>query len=466
MKAVLIASIVAWAACGSENRLPVATLQDPNTCNECHPTHFAQWQSSMHAYASKDPVFVAMNKRGQQDTQNQLGTFCVQCHAPMAVALGLTDGTNFDPTMLPPEADGVTCYFCHNVKDVVDTHNNGLQLAMDQTMRGGLQHPIDSPAHASKYDTLMDSDTNNSEVCGSCHDIVTPKGVALERTYTEWQSTFFSQPDPQHHLTCGSCHMPSSTDVVADKPGLNVPERDHGFHEHIWPAIDQSLIADFPGQATMAMRINQDLEGAVAIIGAAAPGSNVPTGGICVEPLMGGEITVRVDSILVAHAWPSGAAQDRRAWLEVIGYDSTGAVKFHTGDVPDSVDPETVTGFDVPLVEIWDKTFDDAGMPAHFFWDVATHDASGLLRPPITLDKNLPQFDHSTTYTFVVGGTIQNALDHITARVRIRALPLRLLSDLGLDSLGPQIKTLDIVAANKTWNKTTAADHNGCNFPP
>jgi hypothetical protein len=101
----------------------------------------------MHAYASDDPVFVAMNKRGQRETGGALGTFCVQCHAPMAVELGLTTGADFDPAQLPATARGVTCYFCHNVKAVQDTHNNGLVLAGDQTMRGGLSGPASSPAH-------------------------------------------------------------------------------------------------------------------------------------------------------------------------------------------------------------------------------------------------------------------------------------------------------------------------------
>ena len=242
----LVALAIAIGACGGDNHLPIAELQDPTTCMECHPKHYQQWSGSMHAYASDDPVFVAMNKRGQRETNNQLGTFCVQCHAPVAVALGTTDGTNFDPTTLPKSQKGVTCYFCHNIAKVADTHNNGLQLALDQTMRGGVSDPVSSPAHRSSYDKLMDSDSNQSELCGSCHDVVTPRGVALERTFQEWQTTFFAQHDPEHHLSCGACHMRSSTDVIADAPGLSVKSRTRGFHEHLWPGIDQALTA-FPG---------------------------------------------------------------------------------------------------------------------------------------------------------------------------------------------------------------------------
>src|SRR5438105_1468035 len=111
--------LVVVAACGTNTDSP-AQLQDPTTCKQCHPTHFTQWQGSMHAYASVDPVFVAMNKRGQRETNNALGTFCVQCHAPMAVALNETDGTDYDPAKLTPQTNGITCYFCHDVTKVAD----------------------------------------------------------------------------------------------------------------------------------------------------------------------------------------------------------------------------------------------------------------------------------------------------------------------------------------------------------
>src|SRR5690348_16748338 len=72
-------------------------LMDPETCKDCHPKHYEEWRSSMHAYASKDPVFRAMNEQGQDETDGDLGPFCVKCHAPMAVKEGETvDGKNLD----------------------------------------------------------------------------------------------------------------------------------------------------------------------------------------------------------------------------------------------------------------------------------------------------------------------------------------------------------------------------------
>ena len=149
----LVTFILLVAACGDSPKDPIADLEKPSTCMECHPTHYTQWSGSMHAYASDDPIFVAMQNRGQREAQ--LGTFCVQCHAPMAVALHPdADFTNFDPTQLPEAERGITCYFCHNVAEVDADHNNGLKIALDQTMHGGVEDPPanDSPAHDSAFD--------------------------------------------------------------------------------------------------------------------------------------------------------------------------------------------------------------------------------------------------------------------------------------------------------------------------
>jgi hypothetical protein len=456
---------LALVGCGGGEGIvrTVAELQDPQTCNDCHPKHYEQWSSSMHAYASEDPVFLAMNQRGQRETGGALGAFCVQCHAPMAVALGLTTGADFDPAQLPPAARGITCYYCHNVQQVADTHNNGLVLANDQTMRGGLKIPDGSPAHHAVYDRLMDSDANQSEICGSCHDVVTPRGVELERTFKEWQTTFFAENDAQHHLSCGACHMRSSTDVIADAPGLHVKSRMKGFHEHLWPAIDQAL-SPFPGVDAQAAGIRRDLDPAIAVVGPAPLTSNVQPGGICLDPP--GVLTVRIDSIGTGHMWPSGAAQDRRAWLEVVATDDAGAHPVET-TVPDGKDPEELGNSD--LFGLWDRAFKDDGTPAHMFWDVARVD-SKLLRGPVTLDPNSPLFDHSSTVRINVAN--YTAIHTITARIRIRPLSYAVLDDLVRSGdlaadVASQLHTLDILGTQSTWTRETqgmgAAINTHCN---
>jgi hypothetical protein len=467
------AALVAFAACNSSTpTLSPDELQDPTTCMQCHSKHYEQWSTSMHAYASTDPVFVAMNKRGQRETNNQLGTFCVQCHAPMAVALKLTDGTDYDPSALTPATNGVTCYFCHDVKTVAGTHNNPLMIALDSTMHGGLQGPVSNDAHHSLYDPVMDSDTNDSSMCGACHDVVTPTisghgagNVAIERSFVEWQASAFSSTTPMYHLSCGGCHMPSSTDVIADGSGLDVPLRTNGFHEHDWPAIDQTLP---PSGSDLATAIAGILDPSIGIVGPAAAGTQMPTGGICVDPGNGGEISVRMDALTVGHNWPTGASQDRRAWLEVIAYDGSNNVVFSSGVVPAGMDPDSFAAMDPSMFTMWDRMFKADNTPAEFMWDADHEDTTHRLKESVTFDPNSALFDHSSTQVYTGLGAMIPSFDHITARVQIQPYPLALLADLvssgDLDaSLVASVTPLQIQGAMPTWTASLANAVTGCN---
>jgi hypothetical protein len=477
MKVVLLIAVL--CACG--DKYEVARLEDPNTCKDCHPKHFAQWSGSMHAYASDDPVFVAMNKRGSREAQ--LGTFCIQCHAPMTVALHpeKTDYSDFDPASLPPAERGITCFFCHNVDSVKADHNNGLVLAMDQTMHGGAKNPVDNPAHDALYDgSLMAgaSVNNKSMLCGSCHDIITPAGVPLERSFEEFKTTIFYN-DPSALVSCARCHMKPSKDVIADAPGISVVARDNGFHDHGFPAID-TAVTPFPNLDVQAAGIADILNPAIGIKGP-TPVSGKAPGGICLDPP--GTLTVRMDTFNVGHNFPSGASQDRRVWLEVIAYDAANAVVFSSGVVPDDMDPEDLGDPIIDCVDanpinqhcsgFWDRMFKSDGSTAHFFWDVAT-ETGAALKPPVTLTFSDPAYDHSTTVKFSVTGLFSQ-IDHISARVRVRPFPYATLRELvasgDLDPMfAAQLKTLQTTGATKTWELATkgtgASMNTNCNFEP
>lgn len=448
----LVSLVLLLVACGDDEKYSVERLQDPNTCKDCHATHYTQWSGSMHAYASDDPVFVAMNRRGNRETNGQLGAFCLKCHAPMAVENGTITDANageFDPATLSPAERGITCYFCHNVEKVVADHNNGLVLANDQTMRGGAKNPADSPAHHSKYDTLIRSNTNQSELCGSCHDVVLPNGVALERSFLEWKQGVFSKPDV--HLTCGNCHMKPTDGVIADGPGLNVKSRSLGLHEHTFPAIDQALIP-WPEMAAQAAGIAEILEPSIGIIGPKPRTGNRAPGGICLDPP--GVLSVRIDSLNLGHSFPSGAAFDRRVWLEVTAYRADNSIVFQSGKVPDGVDPEVA---DPNVFGLWDRAFKADNSEAHFFWEIARID-SKLLKGSVTFDQNDPAFDHSVTARFNVPS--MNEITRIEAAVHIRPLPFSTLQklvdsgDLAADILG-KVPTLSPMSARSTWLLST-----------
>jgi len=320
----------------------------------------------MHAYAARDPVFIAMNERGQKETSGQLGDFCVKCHAPMALELGLTtDGLNL-PDLTDPNARGVTCYFCHDIEAVNGDHDRALVLAHDKTMRGGLgggTHADDprnaaaaaaNSAHRSRYSALHDaSSASSASLCGACHDIVTDNGVALERTFAEWRGSRYGEHGAPLQ-TCAHCHMDGYTGHAVSE----APERK--LHRHLWAGIDISLEKKFPGVEAQSAAIACKLSGAVDLsLEQAQSGASAA-------------FTVRLTNRGVGHAWPSGAAQDRRAWVELVAYDAEDNVIFQRGVVANG----DVVGQAEPELEVLhDRLYDENAQPVHMFWRAAPSDA-------------------------------------------------------------------------------------------
>ncbi len=388
-------------------------LLKPETCMGCHPLHYREWASSMHAYAAEDPVFVAMNQRGQRETDHGLGEFCVKCHAPMAVVEGATtDGTNLDE--LPSHLKGVTCYFCHNVVGVDGDHNNMLRLANDTTMRGGIRDAVKPSAHGVEFSPFFDrNDPKSSRLCGSCHDIVTPKGVHLERTFREYSESLFSKPGPSFD-TCVGCHMDGREGIVADDPSVRVPQRT--VHEHLWPGVDVAL-TEFPDRE--AQRI--------AVECALANGSRIFN--LDANPI--GEFRVTLETN-AGHSQPSGSALDRRMWLEFIAYDDDDKVIYASGDTADGEleeKPVGTPGHDPDLWMMRDRIYDESGKEVHMFWEAAPSEKypEGFTTYGLPARKDLTPA-HTLERTYQIPSLQLPA--RVTVRVRMRPMGMDVLQDL------------------------------------
>lgn len=413
----LLSWIFVWcAACESApnaaaNKLSREQLLDPVQCKSCHPQHYQQWASSMHAYASIDPVFVAMNQRGQRETRGALGTFCVQCHAPMAQREGATeDGLNL--SALPSQLQGVTCYVCHNTVDVGTHYNNGLQLANDTTMRAAVRDPIESTAHALAYGVHQDGNQReNAELCGSCHDVVTPLGVQLERSFAEYKRSLFGKIS-QGFETCAGCHMPGREGRAAQLPGA--PQRT--IHEHLWAGVDVAL-TPFPDSERQKQAVACNL----------ALNTRIRT----IDHDGFGTFNIQTETS-AGHRQPSGAAQDRRMWLELQGYDAQDDVIFESGAIADDEVEEKQAGergFDPQLTLYRDWLYDAAGQPTHDFWSAAAsvehpngYESSTL---PYAVDPAVP---HTSNARFTIAR--YRELTRLTVKVRMRPIGLDVLREL------------------------------------
>jgi len=403
----------------------------------------------MHAYASADPVFLAMNRRGQEETGGKLGTFCVNCHAPMAVREGkTTDGLNLAD--LPAKLQGVTCYFCHNVAEVRGTHNNPIVLANDDAMRGSFidPPPVKSPAHNSQFSSfLLGSSQESAQFCGSCHDIVldTPAApppvggapVELERTYSEWQESVFAFGEDRANLPCATCHMApppapfKSEGPAADKPGLQVPSRK--LHEHLLAGVDVALTR-FPSSGNVDDDARLEAHHRARVQYLLNP--TVLVNEICVTAIddMQSRVRVTLENVGAGHKWPSGASHDRRAWVEVKAYlDGQPTPVYQSGVVADGEDV-TALG-DAWLIRDNLTGVDDPKEP-HMFWDV-TKSVSATL-PARTSNKlttdeafnNHRARDFPQAMSMSIPAPADYTRLRVTVRLRLQPMGFDVLDDL------------------------------------
>ncbi len=460
----IAAAAGAGTGCADHDVAPVESshltreqLLDAETCRGCHSDHYREWAGSMHAYASQDPVFLAMNRRGQEETNGELGAFCVGCHAPLALREGATtDGLNLAD--VPQALQGVNCYFCHNVDAVEGAHNNPLRLSDDVTLRGGVKDPRRNAAHPSAYSDLFSSPkVDSAALCGSCHDVTVPSPPApaelhLERTFGQWQASIFSPPqaaDDTAALSCNGCHMLPTTGVpIADGLGPSAPLR--ARHAHTFAGVDVALSA-FPDTG------DTDLDQASAEQQRAELQRLLDSTlrlEVCVLKRFTGDATVKVtlDNATAGHHFPTGAAQDRRAFVEVRAFAAEAETPFYeTGVVPAG---QGVASLDDP--DLWllrDRMFDANGVEVHQFWQAAEL-KEGTLPVATSLDPLSPGFiaGHALRQ-FPSQGQLKQTPERVTVRVRLEPIGREVLADLvdsgHLDAADAQAFTVHDLLPNR-----------------
>ena len=447
----VLVALALQAACGGDAK-PVVPLDreallDPEACKTCHPVAYQEWSGSMHAYASEDPVFRAMNQRAQRETSGALGDFCVKCHAPMAVRTGMTtDGLNLDS--VPPKMKGVTCYFCHAVESVAGTHNNPLTLAQDDSLFGPFSDPVPGTPHKGIYSRLLDGATTESAaMCGACHDIQNLQGAHVERTFEEWQGTLFSMPP--NGLGCASnfCHMKPTTGPIS-----TISDKVRTLHGHGFPAVDLA-VTSFPEKETQRAQAEALLADLIQ-----------PT--LCYNTLTA-RMELTLENVTAGHSFPSGATPDRRAWIEMTAY-ANDAVIFSSGGttafpLEDSADPN--------LWLMRDCLFDGGGKELKMFWQATTANGNAVpgsvlqnINDPTSFNRSHPKKQYPAT------GTLPMMPDRVSLKVHLKAIGDDVLKDLvdsgDLDASIPQlIAEYELGgAASFDWTPATAKvinDQNG-----
>ena len=174
-------------------------------CASCHRLIHQYWSESAHARSATSPAYLAglESAVAAASDKQALRVDCVWCHAPTVL---LTGDYELKQQIT---REGVSCDFCHTVKDV-DLARAGrpFELSPGNVKRGPLQY-AKSKFHDTEYSSLHKT---SPLLCAACHEHRNAQGVAVLSTYTEWRQTSYAT----RGVTCQECHMP----VV---PGTTVP---------------------------------------------------------------------------------------------------------------------------------------------------------------------------------------------------------------------------------------------------
>lgn len=400
-------------------------IAEPQECANCHPNHFAEWETSMHAYAMTDPIFFALNEIGQQRSNNQLDQFCTKCHSPFAPLLGETP-PGFDPANLSPlTANAIFCDVCHTMKSF--SRGEGIKsFHLNRTRRGPISDPQANPFHGSEFDNSF----NFSDFCSPCHDVKSPDGsIFVETTSTEWDNSPYSAMG----LECQNCHMPAYSGQAA----VGGPQRDN-LHRHTFVGVDYPL-TDFPGKANTIQMVRELLENSVTLT------VNAPAQVSANDSFT---VSVIINNDQTGHDIPSGNIFDRQMWTELTVKDAmAGTLYFDTGLLDNNGDlknhhSEFVANGsiaeDTSLALFSGTAYDSHGDETLFFWEAKTS------------QKNTIAAFQSHTSEYRVKAPPSGATLEMAVRLRFRSFPPYLLRAIGREDLLTKLIIFDMASYNQT----------------
>ncbi len=171
-------------------------------CGTCHKDIYSAWRGSRHAASVEGDIFKASYHDALQATGGEAKKICPVCHAPTVVVTGDWDLAQ------PLTREGITCDFCHSLKDT-DRSQPGHPFILDlgDVKRGPIRDAV-STGHR----VLFSEFHLSSEQCAGCHEYRNAQGVDLLTTYSEWQR--YQQRGGDKN--CQQCHMPQVLANIVD----------------------------------------------------------------------------------------------------------------------------------------------------------------------------------------------------------------------------------------------------------
>ncbi len=378
------------------NTFEPGAFENPERCAACHREIYDAWRGSKHRFAWEDPFYQPDYLKASHETEGFTDVFCGECHAPVARRtrqLPPPDGSLFDDI----SKAGVSCDFCHTVKEVVEPVNVK-NISDPGRIKRGPRGDGRSPIHDVQFSDIH----TEAAFCGSCHNVVHPaSGAVVIDTYSDWEAG----PYAREGITCQDCHMTPGPGVSKNpgKSSFMAKERAH-VATHFFPG-GSVFFQERAGNDEQAARAREMLEAAAVIETETETFEN------------GTALLVRVKNVGAGHKIPTGVTYIRKMWLEVTATDAAGEVVFASGHVAEDnrVDPEAV---------LYQKIFrDGAGNLTPKSW----------LAEEIAYDRRIPPKGHDEQVFQIPANS--GGKYRVTVRLMYRSMSQDAADALGIDGL-------------------------------
>lgn len=179
------------AAAAAADRLEV--ISSAEICGSCHRAIHEAWKRSAHAAAMESRLFQDALELAETEFGADARKACLRCHAPLAVHLsdwGLKQKVSWE---------GVTCDYCHSVKEVKLGGPNPVAVTEFSLVKTGPLKDAQPLVHGARYSDVHVS----SSICAPCHQYRNANGLEVLTTFAEWKNSRYYKQKVQ----CQACHM-------------------------------------------------------------------------------------------------------------------------------------------------------------------------------------------------------------------------------------------------------------------
>ncbi len=172
---------------------------DTKSCAECHEMIHYEHKNSMH---HKSTLFKDEFHRKIKELTTPDKYDCALCHIPAASNLrAIMDGTEQPDERNDRQADGVSCFYCHQINKVLITkHRNINFYAYQENTKPKFFGNLNNVDSSDKHDSSSANEIyKNSQVCMGCHG----------KKYNKHGIQICSAVDEKGATSdCIGCHMP------------------------------------------------------------------------------------------------------------------------------------------------------------------------------------------------------------------------------------------------------------------